>query len=109
MIAENIVKMPEFSCDEGFCVDSDKLVVMQTANFERLYERFWPVKSIIIEKISENKTKCVLGNYPNCEIFEIFNKNEGIPASSFIALCRKEKYENYVINKCEIGRVLITY
>jgi hypothetical protein len=109
-IADNIAKMPEFSCGETNCIDTDKLMIMKGKD----YADFFPVKAIKVDRIyprtSKEGVKCEINNYPDCDIYNVLDKDEeGIFVSSYVALCRKEKLGDYIINKCEIGVISVKY
>jgi len=103
-----LAESPEFSCGQ-YCVDSDRLLALKNIS---AYNEFWPFASIRVIKISDGPEKeCNLGNYPDCNLFTIQDRkvSSSREASSFVALCRREKNEDYVYRKCEIGKVLIGY
>ena len=98
----------EFNCGKPLCVDTDKLMAMKN---RRVYEGFWQVTSLEVVKIkeaSEEEVECNVNNYPNCNLFKIYDKNvQGDKFSTFVALCRKEKTETgYWYDKCELGKVV---
>jgi hypothetical protein len=103
---------PELRCtgSRPNCVDADKLIVM-VGNEQ--YERYWPFSSLrVIRSHAFNKSgadmiSCSLENYPDCDMFEIYDKNvaqEGIVVS-YIALCRKERENEFTYDHCEIARL----
>ena len=108
--AVNLANTPEFSCGETLCIDEDKLLVMQN---RKDYDEFWPVASLVVTKISNDKEKieCNEKNYPNCNYFKVYDKGitnvEGV--ETFVSLCRKDKINEYIYNKCELGRVLVGF
>lgn len=110
---ENLAGTAEFICagEKSNCVDADKLMALTG---KTSYRDFWDFSSLSIVKLSgfskgeENWIKCSLQNYPECDIFEIYDsgiKNEKI-ISSFVALCRKEYENNYNYDKCEIAKLI---
>ncbi len=95
----------EFSCGKRLCIDADKLIVMQN---RKSYEGFWPLKSLSVKKIGEEKNiECNKKNYPNCNFFKIYEEEGDVETvSTFVSLCRKEQEEGYWYNKCEIGKII---
>ena len=100
----------EFSCGEDYCVDTDKLLMLQDRS---VYQEFWPVSYIKIRTLDgKNETFCNKANYPDCNVYEAYNNPEIESKSSigsFVALCRHERLEDYPIQVCEIGRMTIGY
>lgn len=112
-LVTNLADSPEFSCStyKSNCVDSDKLISLVG---RKTYENFWPfsslklVKSTGFDKAEEEMLKCTIANYPNCDIFVVYDrevKNEKA-ISSFVALCRKELENEYTYDKCEIAKLV---
>lgn len=105
-----LAETAEFTCGKPLCVDADKLMAMRN---RAAYNEFWPVKSIEVRKVfpSSEEIICNKNNYPNCSIFEVYDsKIENIEkVSSFVALCRKEIENNYVYDKCELGKMVIGF
>lgn len=100
----------EFTCGKPLCIDTDKIIIMQD---RKEYDGFFPLTSLSIVKIfpSENKTlrECNQNNYPDCNLFKIYDKqvksgNEET-LSTFVTLCRKEIKNNYLYDKCELGKM----
>jgi len=107
----NLAGTAEFICpgSKSNCVDSDKLLALIG---KRSYENFWSFSSLSILKSSgfnKNETnwiECNLQNYPDCDVFRIYNKKVDETAiSSFVALCRTE-YEQNSYTKCEIAKLI---
>ena len=109
----NLADSPEFNCVDSKpnCVDSDKLISLIG---KTSYEKFWHFSSLSVVKTSGfNKSesemiKCTLANYPNCDMFNVYDKqvaNERV-ISSFVALCRKERENDYTYDKCEIAKLI---
>ena len=107
----NLANAPEFSCGEPNCVDSDKLIaLMQNSR----YENFWPFSSLRVVKNSgfskseDEMIKCTTTNYPNCDVFEIYDKNVANERaiSNFVALCRVELENDFNYKKCEIAKLV---
>jgi hypothetical protein len=107
----NLADSPEFSCGKPNCVDADKLISLMQ---NKKYENFWPFSSLrVLRGQGFNKTKdemieCSMGNYPNCDMFVVYNKNVNNERtiSSYVALCRKEVENGFVYNKCEIAEFI---
>ena len=109
----NIADSPELSCiaAKSNCIDGDKLITMLD---NQLYGNFWPFSSLNVIKNSgfgkseEQLIKCNFANYPDCDLFEIYDKNvENERAiGSFVAFCRKEFLNSYTFEKCEIARII---
>ncbi len=108
----NLANSPEFNCvDLKFnCVDSDKLISLVD---RKIYRNFWQFSSLRVIKDSgfgkseEKMIKCTSENYPNCDVFLIYDrkvKNE-VLISSYVALCRTEYEEGYY-EKCEIAKLI---
>lgn len=108
----------EFTCTfprRSLCVDEDKLLVMKD---RKAYAGFWPVTSLSVVRVfpeTDNKDKglveCTEANYPDCNLFSIYEKqgkgNESTETLSvFVSLCRKDTKNNYVYEKCELGKML---
>ena len=107
----NLADSPEFSCGEPNCVDSDKLMaLMQNSR----YENFWPFSSLRVVKSSgfgkaeDEMIKCTTTNYPDCDIFEVYDKNVANERaiSNFVALCRVELENEFNYKKCEIAKLV---
>ena len=117
----NLADAPEFSCGEPNCVDSDKLIaLMQNSR----YENFWPFSSLRVitssgfDKAEEEMIKCTTTNYPNCDVFEVYDKSHLLEKdgdknkfderaiSNFVALCRVELENNINYKKCEIAKLV---
>jgi len=109
----NLASSPEFNCigSKTNCVDADKLIVFSN---NKNYQNYWPFTSLRVIKFNAfNKneadmTECTLANYPDCDLFIVYNrnvKNEKL-ISSYVALCRTEYEEGYNYEKCEIAMFL---
>ncbi len=65
-----------------------------------------------IEENSETcseEIECTLSNYPECGIVDLISEEVvGTYNSVFVSLCRKE-YENEVYDKCELGKLMVSY
>jgi len=105
-----LAETAEFSCGKPSCVDTDKLIVM---NSRTAYSGFWPVVSLEVIKIfpKQELVECTKENYPDCSLFKIYEKKTANKetVSTFVALCRKEKTETggwYEPGKCELGKMV---
>jgi len=136
LLASRIANSPEFSCGESFgeqktdCIDLDKVMVLKD-NIGK-YKNFWGVTNIEIRKdypLAIVGRQPVTGErectkdpsatypsptYPNCNYIQLLNGandagKTGFDTSNFVALCRKQSYRGEVVNKCEIGKIIIRY
>lgn len=116
LLVSRLAESPEFSCGSSFnsyagsCIDLDK--VMALKNKIDFYREFWGISNIEIKKIYPESSRivCENSNYPNCnEIQLISSENKGVGTSNFVALCRKQLIDDAVRNKCELGKLIITY
>lgn len=119
LLASKIANSPEFSCGEVYgtektdCIDLDKAMVLK--NNINKYTNFWGVSNIEIRKVypkwtSQQDRECTSSNYPDCNLIKLISNSEsGMDYSNFVALCRKEKYKNDIVNKCELGIIIIRY
>jgi hypothetical protein len=108
-----VADMPELNCDarESLCLDEDKVRAMSSGNLGKTYEGFWPVASIKVYKIypafvEEGTIECPL---PDCNYYDIYNSGQsGLKEfSTYVSLCRPEKYKEYVYENCEIAKLLV--
>ena len=117
LLASKIANSPEFSCGESFgsnkinCIDMDKFMMLKQR--AENYKDFWSVLNIEVirtyPKIS-SKIECGLDNYPNCNSIKLRSQNiSGYDISNFVSLCHKESNGDYSYDKCEIGKILISY
>lgn len=121
---ENAIKLvaklansPEFSCGESFgstrinCIDADKAMALKE-NAEK-YSKFWGVSNIEIRRIypdTNSEIICDQSNYPNCNIIRIKQEDvSGFEVSNFVSLCRKDVFEEIIYDRCEIGKIIISY
>ena len=109
---ENLAGTAEFICpnNKPNCVDGDKLMALKD---KEIYEDFLEFSSLSIIKgsgFAKNETdliECSLGNYPNCDIIKIYDKNirnERV-VKSFVALCRREFENSAGYEKCEMAKL----
>lgn len=112
VIVRSLSNSPEFICTNSrpSCIDGDKLIGLIG---NKNYQDFWPFSSLMIVKESgfnksESKmTRCNAGNYPNCDVFVVYDKNKNERAvSSFVALCRKDSENFKSYEKCEIAKII---
>jgi len=104
---------PEFLCGGAYgtrksnCIDMDKIFILKE-NIEN-YKNFWEVEGITILVLSSNSTlECNSNNYPECGRFIVLGDGKsGIDKSDFVSLCRKEKSENLIYDKCELGKLIV--
>ena len=121
-LANNIANSPELRCGSAFggteviCIDLDKAMILKE-NLD-LYkignENFWGRDlSIRISRLYpiQDEFPCTgLADYPNCQYIDLFEENvNGTRAENFALLCRRAKVGDSFQNKCEIGRISITY
>lgn len=107
----NLAGTAEFVCtgNRPNCVDEDKLMALIG---KKSFESYWPFTSLSVLKYSgfnkreSEMIKCTIENYPNCDIFEVYNKNSSNDnrIHSFVALCRVE-FDTIVYEKCEIAQL----
>jgi len=113
---KNFAYSPEFNYNEQNCIDADKLIgFVKKESQDHNYEKFWDFTSIkVIKESGFNKSEgemieCNAGNYPDCDIFILYDKtplNE-VSVSSYIALCKKEKENSYIYEKCGLAKFVI--
>ena len=112
LAVRSLSNSPEFICvnSRTNCVDEDKMIGLMRNNN---YKNFWPFSSLMIVKYSGfNKSesqmiKCSSENYPDCDVFILFDKNKSErTTASFVALCRKESEGNSVYDKCEVAKII---
>ena len=107
----NLAGTAEFACTgtRPNCIDGDKLMGLIE---KRSYESYWPFTSLRVVKYrgfnkkEKDFIKCNIQNYPDCDVFEIYDKkslNENV-IHSFVALCRVE-FEQNPYEKCEIAQL----
>jgi hypothetical protein len=115
-LASKIANSPEFSCGYSYgnqisdCIDLDKVFALGR-NMQN-YENFWGVSNIEIRKIypSEKEVECNEDNYPHCNWINLIKTdNSGYSVSNFVSICYKELNGKIASNKCEIGKIIISY
>jgi hypothetical protein len=117
LLVSRLANSPEFACGEVFggktrvnCIDSDKAMVLKENAYR--YRRFWGVTDIKIRTIYPEKEEieCYESNYPNCNVISIIEERiVGNYDSTYVTLCRKEPYNNYYIDKCELAKLMVSY
>lgn len=96
----------EFSCGRPFCIDTDKLIIMQD---RQGYSGFWPVASLSVRKVfpKQEEKECTRSNYPDCNLFKIYDGGgDTETVSTYVSLCRKEQINGYWYEKCELGKIM---
>lgn len=119
LLASKIANSPELSCGEAYdelrtnCIDLDKAIVFKES--VEKYKNFWGIASLEIQRIypktnSANQIiECTKTNYPSCNFITLINNADTPDRSSYVALCRKEVYNEKIVTKCELGRIIIGY
>jgi hypothetical protein len=115
LLASKLANSPEFACGDSYgnnklaCVDFDKLMALKE-NINR-YDKFWGVANIEVRKIyPSGDTICTKGNYPNCEIIRLRDKEvSGFDSTNFVSLCHKKGIEGDFYDKCELAKLIISY
>ena len=114
LLVSKLSNSPEFSCGEAFhgtrvnCIDSDKAMVLK--DHIGKYSDFWGVSGIEIKKIyPAGNTICNYENYPECNKIEILSSSSGTGVSNFVSLCRKEKSDEGIYDKCELAKIIVIY
>ena len=116
LLVSKIADSAEFSCGNAFgeprtnCIDTDKVMAL-TGRLQD-YSGFWGVDGIEIRRIypkgAGTEGECNLENYPECGKITLVPSGEGTGISNFVSLCRKEQGE-LIYDKCELGRIIVTY
>jgi len=116
LLVTKLSDSPEFSCGtwdyKASCIDTDKVIMLKKSINK--YSGFWGrnVSNIQIEKIypKEPRIECNLNNYPDCNVISLLSKETtGVPRFTFVALCRKDLFQDKIYDKCELGRLLVFY
>jgi hypothetical protein len=110
--ATYLADTPEFNCVDTMsnCIDGDKLVALIG---KTNYTKLWPFSSLSVvrfhafEKTEAQMVECTISNYPQCDIFEVYDKqvSDESVVSAFVALCITE-YEQGHFKKCEVAKIL---
>ena len=109
----SLADTPEMSCvvAKSNCIDGDKLINFVWKN---IYSDLWPYSSLKVISFNgfgkkENELiKCTKANYPDCDVFYIYDKNvkDERAISTYIAICRKELENGYTYDKCENAKIV---
>tara|TARA_Y100000310_G_C20672979_1_gene811308 strand:- start:1554 stop:2150 length:597 start_codon:yes stop_codon:yes gene_type:complete len=109
----SLADTPEMSCvaAKSNCIDGDKLINLVGKN---IYGELWPYSSLRVIKFSGfNKEEgelivCTKANYPNCDVFNIYDKlvNNERAIATHVALCRKELENGYTYDRCETAKII---
>ena len=75
----------------------DKVEALKEGQNIEKYKGFWGVDGIQIMNLGTGETT------------DIIQANTGTGVSNFVALCRKEKTAEFIADKCDIGRIIVTY
>lgn len=113
-LVSKLANSPEFSCGNSYgnqksdCIDYDKLMALKS-NINN-YKDFWGVSNIEVRKMPNKDVNCTFENYPNCDAIRLINEEMlGYSVSNFVSVCYKEKEGETVSNKCDIGKLIISY
>jgi hypothetical protein len=120
LLVTKLANSPEFSCGDVYgtartdCIDEDKLMALK-ANIDK-YSNFWGVTSIQVLRIYPPKAnplirdvECTSTNYPKCNLIKVMSGSSDFDKSNYVALCRKERYKDQFVNRCEIARLIVGY
>jgi len=117
LLVSKLSNSPEFSCENAFstsrtsCVDLDKIMALKS--YIGVYEDYWGVSAIEVRKtypLQGSEVECAGANYPNCNLISLVSNNDsGIGVENFVALCRKESEGGKVYDKCELGKLIVSY
>jgi hypothetical protein len=113
-LVSKLANSPEFYCGNSYgnqkssCVDFDKAMALK--NKIEDYEKFWGVSNIEIRIIPNENILCTDDNYPNCDTLKLISDEiTGNSVSNFVSVCYKESNEGDIVNKCEIGQIIVSY
>lgn len=119
LLVSRLANSPEFACGDAFsgsrvnCVDLDKVIALKNNinDYTTLQSNFWGVDGIeIVKVIQNNNVECNSNNYPLCDSITLIEASGGTGVSNFISLCRNEGSTSGIVqDKCEIGRIILTY
>ena len=109
----SLADTPEMSCvaSKSNCIDGDKLINLVNKS---IYGELWPYSSLSVIKFSgfgkdtSELIVCTKANYPNCDIFYIYDKkvNNERAISTHVAICRKELENGYTYDRCETAKII---
>lgn len=105
-------ELPEFSCSDrsSSCIDEDKLYVLSSLDYNKLYSSFWPVSSIRVYKVNSNfssgEIKCP---GTNCNYFDIYDSGSESNQmyAAYVSLCKKNRLEGELVTSCELATLSI--
>jgi hypothetical protein len=121
LLASKIANSPEFSCGEVYgtqktdCIDADKVMILkENINTNKYTSSFWGVSGIEIRSLYpkwtlQNDIECTRNNYPKCNVIALIKSEEGYGKGNYVALCRKERYNGEIVNKCEMAEIILKY
>jgi hypothetical protein len=109
----SLADTPEMSCvaAKSNCVDGDKLINLVGKD---IYQELWPFSSLKVIRFSgfhKNESElieCTRANYPNCDVFYIYDKevqNERT-VSTHVAICRKELENGFTYDRCGNAKII---
>jgi hypothetical protein len=109
----SLANTPEMSCvaSKSNCIDGDKLINLVGRD---IYGELWPYSSLRVIKFSgftkdeDGLILCTKANYPNCDLFNIYDKevsNERA-ISTHVALCHKELENGHTYDRCETAKII---
>mgnify|MGYP006302704011 CR=1 FL=1 len=109
----SLASTPEFICpnNKPNCIDEDKLVILTSQGKELKellgFESLKIIKQTGFNKEEENLKQCNTANYPNCDIYTIYQGQKQNIAinTNFAALCRIEKENNQRYERCEVIKI----
>lgn len=113
-LVSKLANSPEFSCGNSYgnqksdCVDFDKAMALK--NNINNYKELWSVTNIEIRKLPNENVLCTEENYPDCDTLQIINNTvSGYSVSNFVSICYKINDGNEVLNKCDLGKIIVSY
>lgn len=87
------------------CLDMDKLMVMKN---RQEYKDYWNIDTLIVRKLyPESEEECNSENYPDCGIIKIFSDKNAAEISTYIALCKKTRFKETVVEDCDLGLLMV--
>ena len=106
---EVIANMPELNCGDGksLCIDKDKLRIM-SGSLGEAYSFIWPVASVKVYLVYPKFDSVKKCPGKNCNYYEIYDGGQKNVQeySTFVSVCEKVKEDNYVYDKCSIGKLV---
>jgi len=114
LLVTKLANSPEFSCEQSYgnkinCIDEDK--VMALKNSMNKYSDFWGISNIVVRiELTQRGIECNSGNYPDCDYINVISgETTGFSVDTFVTICRKESSESKIYDKCEIGKLIVSY